>query len=389
VVGVRQTDKGKPVASRGRKTRGLSEAAQLPKGAHTHMSQFRRSVAVAATLAAVVALPATASAKPATVSKKSVAAVQKSVTNAQTAVKRLKRAVRLGQPTLAKRQLKVARSQTATASRTARRMATVATTDSATSTAAQALTIAGTQYDDLLEALTALVDDGPAQSLIAGAIEPTIAGKEQILTMLTSMLADVPASVQPTLASIIAALGAGDATEVVNLDSALNAGNLPGTITGLVTQCLDMAMAAIQNALAMVQGFLPMLPVGAQAPIGTILTQITGIVGDLVPSVLSTITGLIDTIIGSLPVVGGGTSGGGPLGGLLGGIVGGAPGAGTGNVPGVGNVSNMISDLLGGLLGGATGGGTGSGPVGGIISTVTGLINSLLGGLLGGVVPAT
>ena len=45
--------------------------------------------------------------------------------------------------------------------------------------------MAGTQYDELLEVLTALVDDGPAQSLIAGAIQPTIAGKEQILQMLT------------------------------------------------------------------------------------------------------------------------------------------------------------------------------------------------------------
>jgi hypothetical protein len=266
-------------------------------------------------------------------------------------------------------------------------MANAATTQTAASTAAQALTMAGTQYDDLLEALTALVDDGPAQSLIAGAIPPTIAGKTQILQMLTSMLADVPASVQPTLASIITALGAGDATEVVNLDNALNVGSLPETITGLVTQCLDMAVQAIQSALQMVQGFLPMLPVGAQAPIGTILSQVTGMITDLVPSVLATVTGLIDTIIGSLPVVGGGGTGGGLFGGLLGGIVGG----GTAEVPGAGNVDSIISGLLGGLLGGATGGEASSpvAGVGGVINTVTSLVNSLLGGILGGVVPAT
>ena len=150
------------------------------------MSQFRRSVAVAATLAAVVALPATASASSSkAVSKTSIASVQKSVSNAQTSVKRLKRAVRLGQPTVAKRQLKLARSQSRNASTVARRMANAASTPDAANTAAQALTMAGTQYDTLLNTLTALVDDGPAQSLIAGAIQPTIAGKQQILQLLT------------------------------------------------------------------------------------------------------------------------------------------------------------------------------------------------------------
>jgi hypothetical protein len=267
-------------------------------------------------------------------------------------------------------------------------MANSATTDTAAGSAAQALTLAGTQYDSLLETLTALVDDGPAQSLIAGAIPPTIAGKTQVLQALTSILPNVPTSVQPTLASIITSLGAGDATEVVNLDNALNVGTLPDTITGLVTQCLNMAVQAIQSALQLVQGILPMLPVGAQVPIGTIVTQVVGMVTGLVPSVLATVTGLINTIIGGLPIVGGvggGTAGGGIFGGLLGGIVGGGAGAGAGNVPGAAGIGNMITDLLGGLVPG----GTGSSPVGGIVSTVTGLINSLLGGLLGGVVPAT
>jgi hypothetical protein len=348
------------------------------------MSQFRRSVAVAATLAAVVALPATASAKTdKAVSKTSVTVVKKTVSDAQTSVKRLKRAVRLGQSTVAKRQLKLARTQTANASRVARRLANSASTGDAASTAAQALTMAGTQYDSLLETLTGLVDDGPAQGLIAGAIQPTIAGKTQILQVLTSLMNSLPASAQPQVAAIIAALGAGDATEVVNLDNALDVGTLPDTITDLVTQCVQMATQAIQSALDMVQSILPMLPVGAQAPIGTILSQVTGIIGTLVPSVLSTVTGLIDTIIGALPIVG---SGSGPLGGLLSGILGSSAGA-TGAIPGAGNIGSTITGLLGGLLGG--GSGSGSSPISGIVGTVTGLINSLLGGLLGGLVPAT
>ncbi len=214
------------------------------------MSGIRRSVAVAATLATVVALPATASASPVkNTTKASITTVQKSVANAQTSVRRLKRAVRDDASTVAKRQLRLARSQTANASRVARRMASAATTESAANTAAQALTIAGTQYDSLLETLTGIVDDGTAQSLIAGAIQPTIAGKQQILDMLNDLMDEVPASVQPTLAAVIAALGAGDATEVVNLNDALSVGSLPETITGLVTQCIEMATQLIQHAL--------------------------------------------------------------------------------------------------------------------------------------------
>jgi hypothetical protein len=365
------------------------------------MSQVRRSFAAFATVAAIAAVPATASASTTStakdVSKTSVATVQANVKNAKSAVKKLKQAVRAGKSTVAKRELKMARSQTAAASRTARRMANRAVTEDGAAVAAQALTIAGTQYDTLLEVLTALVDDGPAQSLIAGAIQPTIAGKTQILNALNGLLPEVPAEVQPMVASIIASLGAGDATEVVNLDNALNIGSLPDTITGLVSQCLAAATQAIQMAMNMVQGILPVLPTEAQAPLGTILSQVTGIVGTIVPSVLSTITGLINSVIGSLPFVGGSASASGSvsmggLGGLTGifsGLLGNVVGGGTtGAIPGTGNIGNMISDLLGGLLGGGSTGG--SNPVGGIMSTVTNLINSLLGGLLpGGVVPAT
>jgi len=358
------------------------------------MSQFRRSVAVAATLAAVAALPATASATPAKVSAKtSLASVEASVNNAKVSVRRLKRAVLTGESSVAKRQLKLARSQTANASRTARRLANAATNEVAANTAAQALTVAGTQYDRLLETLTALVDVGTAQTVIAGSIQPTIAGKEQILQALTAIMDEVPASVQPTLAAIITQLGAGDATEIVNLNDALNVGSLPSTITGLVSQCLEMAMQAVQTAMTLVQGFLPALPVDVQAPIGTILSQVTGVFGQIAPSILSTITGLIDSIVGSLPIIGGGG-----LGGLLGGITaggtvsgGGGSASGSATLPGVGDITGIISSLLGSVLGN-TGGDVSTNPVGsvtGIIGTVTGLINQLLGGLLGGLAPAT
>ena len=362
------------------------------------MSQFRRSVAAIATLAAVAALPATASAKDNTAaSKASVATVQSNAANAQQATKRLKRAVRQDQSSVARRQLRIARSQTAAASRGARQLARSADTRSESVAAARALTVAGTQDDVLLETLTALVDEGPAQRQIAGSIQPTIIDKARIIAILTSLLDDVPESVRPILAAIITALAAGDATEVVNLDNAIDGGTLPAGILGIVSQALAIATQAIQSALGLIESsVLPALPTEAQAPVGGILGIVTSITGTLIPGVLSTVTGLLDSILGSLPFVGGGSGGGGLFGGLLGNLLGG----GESNAGGIGA---LISNLLGSVFGGADiggspgdpGTGTGTTPAGGIsgiIATILNLITSLLGSIFGGgggVVPAS
>ncbi|MEA2148769.1 MAG: hypothetical protein QOD69_599 [Solirubrobacteraceae bacterium] len=360
------------------------------------MSQHRRSVAVMATLAALVAVPATASAKSHDSVASAGASVQVHVTKAETAVKRLKRAVAAHKGSAVKKELKTARSQTAAAARGARQMAYAATTDTQEVAATQSLALAGTQYDTLITAITDLVDEisGQAQALIAQAISPSLAGKQNIITMLTSMLTKVPAEVQPVLASIIAALSVGDTAEVTNLDQAVNSGTLPANISSMVTSCLNMAMDAVDSAFSMIQSFLPMFPTAVQGPLGTILSTVSATVGTIVPSVLTQITGLIDSVLSSLPFVGGtsATGGIGNLGGLLSGLLGGGSGA-TGAAAGIGNIGNMITDMLGGLFGGgaAPAGGSTSplAGIGGIIGSVTGLINGLLGGLLGGLVPAT
>jgi len=198
------------------------------------------------------------------------------------------------------------------------------------------------------------------------------------------MLDKVPAEVQPVLASIITALSIGDATEVVNLDDAIDSGNLPLNISAIVSQCLNMATQAIETAFATIQSILPMLPGAAQGPLSTILDMVTATVGTIVPSVLTTVTGLIDSVLSSLPFVGGTSATGGldVFRGLLGGLV----GDGASDVPG--GIGDMISSLLGGGSAPA-GGGSAQAGVGGIINSVTGMISSLLGGLFGGTVPAT
>jgi len=122
--------------------------------------------------------------------------------------------------------------------------------------------------------------------------------------------------------------------------------------------------------------------VAAQAPMSQVLSVVNASIGTFVPSVLQTVTGLVDTILGSLPFAGGtpATSGGpSGLGGLLDGIVGG----GTQSLPG--NFGGILDDLLGGLFGGGSAGGsTPAVGVGGILNSVTGMIGNLLGGLFGG-----
>ena len=351
------------------------------------MSQSRRLVAVMATLATLVAVPATASASTNSVAP-SKAAVQANVDKATKAVKRIKRYARLGDSRMVAKQLKIARSQSAAASKTARRMANRASSESQNLKAAQALTLAGTQYDDLVEAITAIVDQisGQVQAQVANSIAPSLAGKQKIIDVLNQILPQVPVAAQPIIASIIAALGAGDATEVVNLNDAATSGVLPVDISAIVSQCLGMATAMIDDAFEMIQSLIPMLPAAVQGPLAQVLNMVNGVVGTIVPTVLNTVTGLIDTILGSLPFVGGtSASAGGAfgLGGLLGGILGG------GGSDSLGGIGGLLDGLLGGLFGGGSGGSPVAG-IGGIMSTVTGLLNSLLGGLFGGgLVPST
>ena len=351
------------------------------------MFHSRRLVAVMATLATCVAVPATASASNSVAPTK--ASVQANVDKATTAVKRIQRYARLGDSKRVASQLKIARTQTAAASKSARRMANSADTQSENLKAAQALTLAGTQYDDLVEAITAIVDQvtGLVQAQVANSIAPSLAGKQKIIDVLNQILPQVPAQAQPIIASIIAALGASDVTEVTNLRQAVTSGTLPVNVSAIVTQALGMATAMIDQAFVMVQSLLPILPAAIQGPLAQVLNMVNSIVGTIVPTVLTTVTGLIDTIIGALPFVGGTTASAGGafgLGGLLSGILGGA------STGGLGGITGMLDGLLGGLFGGGSGGSSPVAGVGGILSTVTGLLNSVLGGLLGGgLVPST
>jgi hypothetical protein len=339
------------------------------------MSHSRRFVAAMATLAVLLALPAAASARSST--ELSSAGVQSHVVKAQQAITRMNRAAAAGNTTGVVRQLRSARSQAAAASREARALAT----GSDSVAAAQALTLAGTTYEQLIAAITKLVDEvsGQAQAAVAQAIRPSLAGQHQVIGSLTSLLDDMPASVRPIVAAIVTSLAVGDADEVVNMDSALGGGALPGTIASLVKQALAMATQFIDRAFSAVKAIVPMLPAPAQAPMTQVLTMGTQAHATTMAAALSTVTGLIDTILGSLPFTKGPAGASSPAN-VFGGLLGDLTGGGQSALPG--DSGNLLSTLMRELFG--SGSAAAPDGIGGIISRIMEFINSLLSGLFGG-----
>lgn len=334
------------------------------------MSRTRRLLALGAAVTAVAVTPAGEAVAKEKANVKSVAAhTQK----ADKALSRLHNAVKAGNQNVAVRQLKVARSENAIASKQARRMAKGASGRRAVD-ASRSLTLAAESYDELVEKLAALVDQAraQAQTLIAQALNPSIAGRERLVDVLTSLLDKVPADARPVLASVIAALSAGDSDEVTELNGALTSGGLPVDIKGLVQSAFDTANAAISAGFDTVRSLLPMLPDAVAAPLSSIIGLVESTVGTIVPSVLDMCTGIIDTVLGSLPFVGAGTG----LGGLLGGILGTQqPATGTdGPDGGLGGLTSILDGLLGTVSSGVSGG----------LNAVSGLLDGLLGGFLGG-----
>ena len=135
------------------------------------------------------------------------------------------------------KQLKIARSQTARRSQRARRMAKHGRRRDAASHHGRA------GADARRHAVRRAARDahrarrpvtGTVQALIASAIRRRLAGKQQIIDDPRPDRCSTRSRRRRSRSSpsIIAALGAGDATEVVNLDNALNIGTLPATITG-------------------------------------------------------------------------------------------------------------------------------------------------------------
>jgi len=302
-------------------------------------------LAAGALLVALVALPATAEAKP----------VSKVRTQAVAADKSLHRVVSLAnrnRDTAAARELRRSRGLLRSAEGQASRLRGSAGTVAGADSYARSVRVVGSVANNCADALSQIVGDvsGDPQLAIAKAIKACIVTRERVIEQLTSVLDSAPAEAKPYIAKVIALLSSDGQDEVQGITGALGNPALPTDVAGILTQALEIATGAIDDAIARLQGIVGMVPAPAQG----IVQMALGIVTDSLHMVTSLITDLFTDLFGG--TLGGQTPGGG---------------TGTGTGPGVGGLGGLFGsglpgmNLLQGILGNLFGGGGAGGLLGG------------------------
>ena len=293
-------------------------------------------LAAGALLATLVAVPATAEAKP----------VSKARTEAVKADRSLDRVVSLAnrnRDTAAARELRKVRRHLRSAEGQVRRQSSSVGSVAGAKSYGSSVRVVGAVANQCADSLSPIVDEvgGSPQLAIAQAIKACIVTRERVVEMLTQLLPQVPAEARPYLSRVIALLSSDGQDEVQALTGALGDPTLPVDVAGILTQALELATGAINDAIGRLEGIVGMLPAAAQpivqmalALVTDQLQMVTALIGDL-------FTGLFG---GAPPTPGTGApgTGTGGLGGLL----------GTGGLPGL----NMLEGILGSLFGGAGGG---------------------------------
>lgn len=318
-----------------------------------------RTTRVFAALAAAVALvpAATAEAKTAKAAKAKTVATH--LQRAQVALDDVRSAVESGDRADARAAVKAARRDATFAARKARTLAANAgTSDAAAQQAVWSLAGAAGQYGQAMSEFAALIPGASAdlQSVLANAIPGSVAGRQQLIDLLSALTARLGGDAQALAAKALAALQQQAPAQTAELADAADYPALPAGIGALLDHALATATAMLDDGLGVLKSVLGDLPAEDQAPVTSALSTITTLIPQVVqtvtaviPSVLDLVTGVLNTVTGlvtpsaagtgaavpATPATGTGTATSG-LGGLLGGL--------TKLVPGFGG-------LLGGLLG--------------------------------------
>jgi hypothetical protein len=238
---------------------------------------------------------------------------------------------------------------------------------------------------------------GAGQSEVATAVAGFTQGREEALSLVSALVPELPSVTRSSVAGTVASLSDSGTGQVGQLIGSISPGSIACTALDAVGQVVATVVASVQTDLGRVQGLLSMLPAGGSAEfssvISTLPTQLTSLIGTLesafncspssgaststglggVTSLISSVTNLVQGLLGSfLPSLGGGSSStpvaGVPVTGLLSGLL--------------GQITSTVPSL-GGLLGGVTGGaGSVTNPLSGILGLLGG--SSSAGGLLGG-----
>lgn len=308
----------------------------------------RTTRAFAALAAAVALVPAGATAAEAKAPKPKAKTVATHLVRAQAALDDVKSAVRSGDAAEAKAAVKAARRDATYAARKAR---TLAAGGAITPQAIASLAGAAGQYGQAMATFADLIPAATAdlQAVLANAIPGSVAGRQQLLDLLTSLTTRLTGDAQALAAKALAALQQQAPTQTAELADAAQVATLPAGISALLDHALATATAMLDDGLAVLNGVLGELPAAVQAPIQAVLTSVTSViptvldtVSTIVPSVLGLVDGILQTVTGLVPSAGApstpatGTTPSTAPSGLLGGL--------TNLIPGFGK-------LFGGLLG--------------------------------------
>jgi hypothetical protein len=263
---------------------------------------------------------------------------------------------------------------------------------------------------------------GSLQSKLAQLLNLSLSEREDVLNQLTALLDELPAGSQIGVSRWIRHLTNDGQAQVGSLLGLLTQTQtaFPPNVQALLAQALELATGAVDEAMARLDGIVAMLPPQARQPvqmavdqIQTTITMLRGMLeafvgtlpavapgevpalpdfATLLPGLESVLPGLGGTLPGSDELLGNLANILPALQGLIPNLGEGLP-VGGGGVPGVDQIldqvgqlvpglDELLNNLVGGigLPGGDTGGGTG----GGATDPVTGLLDNLLGGLLGG-----
>ncbi len=274
-------------------------------------------LAAGALVASLAAVPATAEAKPVSAGK-----VRVEVGAADQSLDRVVSLVRRNRDNAASKELRRYRLQLRRAEGQVRKMRGSTGTVAAAKSYAGAARMVGSVANQCADSLSKIVDEaaGNPQEAIAKAISACIVTRERIVETLTQILDQVPAEARPYIAKVIALLSSDGQDEVAAITDALANPALPTDVASILTQALELATAAIDDALTRLQGILEMVPPEARPMVQGALTMVATQLRSVMTMVKDLLTGLFGGTPKSpgTPGTGPGTGGLGGLGGLPG-----------------------------------------------------------------------
>ncbi|HWH10279.1 MAG TPA: hypothetical protein VG165_04065 [Solirubrobacteraceae bacterium] len=245
-------------------------------------------------------------------------------------------------------------------------------------------------------ALTPMIGQltGTPQSQVASVVAAVTQGREEALSLVSALIPKLPVVSRTAVAGTVASLSDSGTGQVGQLVGSISPNSIACTALNAVGQVVATVVASVQSDLSRVQGLASMLPAGGTSQFSSIISglpgELTSLVGTLqtafnctpatgstpatvgvggVTSLVSSITNLVQGILGSfLPSLGGGSSSGPVAGVPVTGLLSGLLGSVTSTVPSFGG---LLGGGSGGLLGGILGlvpGGSSSG--GGLLSSL-------------------